>query len=92
MAATAEANQKALATAGRLQLQTTQELNTRLETLINREESLIEVFQGIQEITENFIAGMSGLVERMDSQIEALIKLHSEMSEMVRVIYEAREQ
>lgn len=87
----AEANQKAAAIASRIQLDTTQELNGRLEQLIQELKQTHEELQADKELIESDIAARSSQIEQMDNQIAALIRLHSEMTEMVRVIYEARE-
>lgn len=87
-----EASQKALATAGRLQLDTTQELNTRMEALLTRLDETLENLEAYQEIIESQLAARESQNEQVNVQITSLIRLHEEMQEMVRVIYEAREQ
>lgn len=88
----AEANQKALATAGRLQLDTTTELNTRLDQLLTRTDETLDALQAYQEVIESELAARESQIEQMNLQVTAMIRLHEEMQEMVRVIYEAREQ
>lgn len=81
----AEANQHALETATNLQLKTLQEINTRSAEVLKQLEDTHETFQADKELIESFIAGMDSLVERMNVQIETMIKLHNEM----RAYYEA---
>jgi hypothetical protein len=75
----AEANQKALSTASRLQLDVLQEQNTRISDLLTKLEALHEELQADKELIEADIAARDAQIERMNTQIEAMIKLHSEM-------------
>lgn len=83
-----EANQKALETASRLQLDVLKETNDRIMQVLTRLETTLDTLEADKEILESFLAGQDSLVERQNTQIEAMIKLHAEMTEAARVILE----
>lgn len=75
----ADANQQALSTASRLQLDVLQEMNTRISDLLDKITKLHEELQADKELIESDIAARDAQIERMNVQIETMIKLHNEM-------------
>lgn len=75
---TQDATQTALNTASKLQRDLMTEQTGVLAELIKEIRALRNEFQEDKELIENFIAGMDSLVERMNTQIEAQIKLNTE--------------
>lgn len=75
---TLEATQEAMERASKLQLDLMREQTGVLSELIKEIKALLTEIRSTKEITENFVAGMDGLVERMNVQIEAQIKLNTE--------------
>lgn len=75
---TQDATQTALTRASQLQRDLMTEQTGTLAELIKEIRALRDEFKEDKELIENFIAGMDGLVERMNTQIEAQIKLNTE--------------
>lgn len=80
----AAASSDAALKASKLQLDLVQEQTSTLQQLITETRSLRDDFQADKELIENLVAGLDAYQERMNTQIEAMIKLHTEM----RMYYE----